>query len=91
MSRRLGRPVRWRRVAEGTPERGVLHLISRPTLRFLERSTAATLEPRFLRANFLIDLPEGKAFEEDQWIGRQIRIGDALCEIARAERRTASR
>ncbi|HEY7113857.1 MAG TPA: MOSC N-terminal beta barrel domain-containing protein [Thermoanaerobaculia bacterium] len=81
LSRRLGRPVRWRRVAEGTPERGVLHLMSRPTLRFVERVYGATLEPRFLRANFLIDLSEGKAFEEDEWVGRQIRIGDTLCEL----------
>ncbi|HTO76345.1 MAG TPA: MOSC N-terminal beta barrel domain-containing protein [Thermoanaerobaculia bacterium] len=81
LSRRLGRPVRWRRVAEGTQDRGVLHLISRPTLRFVERVYGTTLEPRFLRANFLIELSEGKAFEEDEWVGRQVRIGDTLCEI----------
>jgi len=81
LSRRLGRAVRWRRVAESAPDHGILHLISRPTLRFVERVYGTTLEPRFLRANFLIDLSEGKAFEEDEWVGRQIRIGDALCEI----------
>ena len=31
--------------------------------------------------NFVIELSGGKAFEEDEWIGRQVRIGDTLCEI----------
>ena len=29
----------------------------------------------------MIELTGGKAFEEDEWIGRQIRIGDTLCEM----------
>ena len=81
VGRRLGRPVQLRRSAEGSPERGVLHLISRPTLRFVERVYGAAVEPRWLRANFVIDLSGGKAFEEDEWVGRQIRIGDTLCEV----------
>ncbi|MGE5278142.1 MAG: MOSC domain-containing protein [Acidobacteriota bacterium] len=80
-SRRLGRPVRLRRVAPGSPGRGLLHLISRETLRFVERVYGSAVEPQRLRANFVIDLPGAKAFEEDEWVGRQIRIGDTLCEV----------
>jgi uncharacterized protein YcbX len=85
-ARRLGRPVAVRRAAEGTPGRGALHLISRPTLRFVERVYGNRIEPRFLRANFVIDLSGGKAFEEDEWVGRQIRIGDTLCDVVAPSR-----
>jgi uncharacterized protein len=81
VSRRLGRPVQLRRAASGGSVHGLLHLISRPTLRFVERVYGAAVEPRWLRANFLIDLSGGKAFEEDEWVGRQIRIGDALLDV----------
>jgi uncharacterized protein YcbX len=79
IARRLGRPVRLRRTAG--PEIGLMHLISRPTIRFVERVYGAPLEPVWLRANFVVDLSGGKAFEEDEWVGRQIRIGDTLCEV----------
>ena len=81
IARRLGRPVALRRRPEGRPDGGILHLISRPTLRFVERVYGASVEPHWLRANFVIDLSGGKAFEEDEWIGRQIRIGDTLCDV----------
>jgi uncharacterized protein YcbX len=80
-SRRFGSPVRLRRVPAGAPARGILHLISRPTLRFVERVYGTSIEPRYVRANFLVDLSGGKAFEEDEWVGRQIRIGDTLCDV----------
>jgi uncharacterized protein YcbX len=85
-ARRLGRPVRVRRADEGAPGRGALHLLSRPTLRFVERVYGTGLEARFLRANFVIDLSGGKAFEEDEWVGRQIRIGDTLCDVVAPSR-----
>jgi hypothetical protein len=81
VSRRLGRPVQLRRAAAAGSAHGLLHLISRPTLRFVERVYGAPVETRWLRANFLIDLSGGKAFEEDEWVGRQIRIGDALLDV----------
>jgi hypothetical protein len=81
LGRRLARPLALRRSPETGPDGGLLHLISRPTLRFVERVYGAPVEQRWLRANFLIDLSGGKAFEEDEWIGRQIRIGDTLCEV----------
>jgi len=29
----------------------------------------------------LLDLPDGRPFEEDHWLGRQLWIGDVLLEI----------
>jgi uncharacterized protein YcbX len=80
-SRRAARPVRLRPAAAGSPGRGLLHLISRETLRFVERVYGTAVDPHWLRANFVVEISGGKAFEEDEWVGRQIRIGDTLCEV----------
>ncbi len=77
---RVGRPVCLRpraRVSDGAP----LHLLSRPTLRLLERTYGCPLEPARLRANLIVEITDGQAFDEDRWVGRRIRIGDALLEI----------
>jgi len=83
VSRRLGRSVALRPAAESGREAraGRLHLVTRATVRFVDRVYGASVEPRFQRANFVVDLTGGKAFEEDEWIGRQIRIGDTLCDV----------
>ncbi len=79
MSQSIGRRVcvRPRAAASGAP----LHLLSRRTLRLAERTYGGPLEPVRLRANFLVEITEGKAFQEEEWIGKRIRIGDALLEI----------
>ena len=80
ISQSIGRAVFLRRrplASDGPP----LHLLSRPTLRLAERTYGGPLEPVRLRANFLVEITEGKAFEEDCWIGKRIRIGDVLLEI----------
>jgi uncharacterized protein YcbX len=70
------------RLAPGTGDaESPILLISRPTLRLAERTYGAPLERQRLRANLIIEIPEGKAFDENGWIGRRIRIGDALLEI----------
>jgi len=58
-----------------------LRLISRSTLRLADRTYGAPLEGVRVRANLVVDLPEAKAFDEDTWVGRRIRIGDTLLEI----------
>lgn len=80
-SRRVDRPLRLRPREAGSPEHRVLHLLSRPTLRLIERAYGAPFDPLWFRSNFLVELPEARAFEEDSWIGGQVRIGDTLCEV----------
>jgi MOSC domain-containing protein len=83
LSRRLGRVVRLRPRHEAAADDAPLHLISVPTVRFLEQQYRGPLEPLRLRANVYLDLPGCRAFEEDRWIGRQLWIGDVLVEIVR--------
>lgn len=83
LSRRLGRAVRLRPRPEASTDDAPLHLVSVPTLRFLEQQYQGALEPARLRANAYLELPEGRPFEEDRWIGRQLWLGDVLVEIVR--------
>ena len=77
LSRRLGRTLTLKARGRASP----LRLVSRPTLRLAERTYGAALEPARLRANLFIEIAEGKAFDEDKWIGQSLRIGEALLEI----------
>ena len=83
VSRRYGRGVRLRPRPEAATDDAPLHVISVPTLRFLEQQYHGPLEPARLRANAYLELPGCRAFEEDRWIGRQLWIGDVLVEIVR--------
>jgi uncharacterized protein YcbX len=83
VSRRSGRPLRLRSRPDAKSDPAPLHVLSVPTVRFLEQQYGGLLEPVRLRANVLLDLPEGRPFEEDRWIGRQLWIGDVLLEIVR--------
>jgi MOSC domain-containing protein len=78
LSRAVGRPVR---LAHRNPDTNPLRVVSRPTLRLAERTYGAPLEPQRVRANLIIEIAEGKAFDEDRWIGRRLRIGEALLEV----------
>jgi uncharacterized protein YcbX len=83
VSRRCGRTVRLRPRLEAASDPAPLHLLTTPTLRFLEAQYGGPLEASRIRANAVLDVPEGRAFEEDRWIGRQLWIGDVLVEIVR--------
>ena len=80
LSRRVGRRVRVA-PADTTTQARELHLLSRPTLGFLERAYGRALESARIRANFVVDLHGGKVFGEDAWLGKHIRVGDGLFEV----------
>ena len=86
LARRCGRPVALR-TADARQEDAPLHVLSVPTVRFLEQQYGASLEPARFRANLLLDLPEARPFEEDRWIGRRCWIGDVQIEIVRPAER----
>jgi uncharacterized protein len=83
VSRRCGRSVLLRPRPDASSDPAPLHVISNPTLRFLEQQYGAPLESARIRANAVLDLHDRRAFEEDRWIGRQLWIGDVLVEIVR--------
>jgi hypothetical protein len=72
----IGRAVHLRTI-QGEPG---IHGISRPTVGLLERTYGASLGPSLLRANLLIEITYGRAFEEESWVGRRVRVGGALFE-----------
>jgi hypothetical protein len=79
LSSRLGLPLTLRPRSGDEPV--LLPLLSRATLRLAGRAYGASLEPSLVRAVLVVDVPEGKAFAEDSWIGRRLRIGDALLAV----------
>jgi MOSC domain-containing protein len=81
VARRCGHPVSLRSRPEVESDPAPLHLVSIPTIRFLEKQYGGPLEPERLRSNVLLELPDGRPFEEDHWLGRQLWIGDVLLEI----------
>jgi hypothetical protein len=83
LTRRLGRPVRLRPRPDAAADPAPVHILSQQTVRFLEKQYGGSLEPMRLRSNLVLDLPDGRPFDEDRWLGRKIWIGDALLEIVR--------
>jgi len=81
VSRRLGRPVRLAARSEVGGRPLELQMISKSTLGFLERAYGRPLEAARLRANFLVDVHGGMPFEEEGWVGKRIRIGDAELDV----------
>lgn len=81
LARRRGRPMSVRARRDAAADAAPLHVLSAPTVRFIEQQYGGSLEPLRLRANLLLDLHDGRPFEGARWIGRQVWVGDALLEV----------
>jgi uncharacterized protein len=84
LSAYTGRSVRLVMVADGTPGTdrgfdGAVSLISRATVERLEQEAGHHVDPR--RFRMLIELDGIDAHEEDTWVGRRLRVGDAIVGI----------
>ncbi len=66
----------------------VLSLINLATIRDLEERWGTSLDPLRFRANFYID--GFRAWEEFDWIGREITIGDVVLSVDRRNGRCAA-
>ncbi|MEU8610620.1 MOSC domain-containing protein [Actinoplanes sp. NPDC048791] len=81
----LGRPVTIAREAEVLHhDEGPVSVISTAALRRLRELTGEAVDPLRFRANLLIDMP-GSGFPEEEWLGRDLRIGDQV--VLRPRRR----
>src|SRR5262245_12819400 len=58
VARRCGHPVSLRVRTDVASDPAPLHLLSVPTLRFLEKQYGGPLEPERLRSNVLLELPD---------------------------------
>jgi MOSC domain-containing protein YiiM len=66
---------------------GSVHLVTSATLARLSTATGATVEPKRLRPNILLQVSDLPGFIEDTWIGRELVIGCVRLRVtARVER-----
>ena len=54
-----------------------ISLISRQTVAQIAKESETEAEPMRFRPNLLVDLESGEPFEELNWVGRILRVGDA--------------
>jgi uncharacterized protein YcbX len=74
----LGRQVTITREAEVFHhDEGPVSVISTAALRRLRELTGESVDPLRFRANLLIDVP-GDGFPEEEWLGRDLLIGDQV-------------
>ena len=59
----------------------VISLINLATVRSLEEQWGFEIDPLRFRANIYID--GARPWEEFDWVGRDLRLGDALCRVSR--------
>src|ERR1051325_9507989 len=71
-----GSQVEVMRLDQGVFDEGKVSLISTSTIQAIEQEAGIRLDVARFRPNLLIETPDGKAFEEDEWVGRMIRVGD---------------
>jgi uncharacterized protein YcbX len=61
----------------GTYDVAPVSLISRQTIARIAEESETKEDPWRFRPNLLVDLEGGKAFDELNWVGRIVRLGDA--------------
>ena len=85
LTARLGQPVRLAAERTGGTGRAPVHLVSAQALaRAAAGEVPEGCSPDDPRANLVLDLAGGA--DERAWVGRQVRIGDAVLEITRTPR-----
>jgi uncharacterized protein YcbX len=73
---RFGKALFLLRDYRGSYDVSAVSLISRQTVARIAEETGTPEDPWRFRPNLLIDLAAGDAFDELQWVGKTVRIGD---------------
>ena len=74
---RSGRAIFLLRDYRGSYDVAPISLISRQTIARIAEESGTEENPMRFRPNLMVDLHEGGAFEELNWVGRILRVGDA--------------
>ncbi len=84
LSRHVGRDVRLAR-EDDVPhfDEAALHLLTTSSLARITRDYGSTVDPRRARANVLVDNGTDPRFDEQDWVGRTLTIGDVVLEVLR--------
>jgi uncharacterized protein len=72
-----GAGVELMQLDHGTFDEAKISLISRPTIRAIEKEAGVRLEVSRFRPNILVETVDRGPFAEDQWLNRAIQFGDA--------------
>ena len=79
VSTRVGRPVTLDpEAAVSHFDEGPLHIVTSSSLARLSELHGAAVDPRRLRANLVVDTGQAPRFDEADWDGRELAIGDEV-------------
>jgi uncharacterized protein YcbX len=76
VAREFGQPVFLLKNKRGNYDSQHVSIFSLSTLRALETESESPIDHRQFRANIYIEPMSGIPFEENEWVGRMLRIGD---------------
>ncbi len=71
-----GAPLHLMEISNGIFDDAPISLIAASTIDAISREAGVPLDSRRFRPNLLMETVEGRPFEEDQWVGRMIHIGE---------------
>ncbi len=79
LSAHVGRPVTLAQEADVSHfDEGALHLVTSTSVARLSQLHGVSVDPRRLRANLVIDTGGDPRFDEADWIGRDLTIGEDI-------------
>jgi uncharacterized protein YcbX len=82
----LGDGVRVIKQNRGVFDTAPVSLISAATVRAISRAADVVPDPRRFRPNIVVEVGD-EPYEEDAWVGRVLRIGDAAIRVDRRDQR----
>lgn len=90
LEKRFGRSLRLRFSERSMTDACPVSLLSHGTLRALGEEVGMALDPRRFRANFYVRWENDKPFFEDEFVGKELRIGEAVAfQVVKKDSRCA--
>ena len=71
-----GSPVEMMQLDQGIFDEAKVSIISQATIEAIEKESGVKLEIERFRPNLLVETLDGKAFEEDDWVGKTLLLGE---------------
>jgi uncharacterized protein len=82
VSQAYGSPVELIQLDQGIFDEACVSIISQATLSAIEQETGMSLNVARFRPNILIETLAGRAFEEDEWVGKMMWLGEGAAAPA---------
>jgi uncharacterized protein YcbX len=78
LEERHGGPLTLLQSSRSLPDAAPLSLISTATIGAIAAATGVAPDPRRFRMNLVIDVESARPYAEEEWLGRELAIGDEL-------------